>query len=59
MAKKPTAENKKSVVDVNRDVLAKLLSISVRKVEIIVFEKALKYPFGDAKFFSVDGWKYH
>ena len=47
MAKKPTAKNKKSVVDVNRDILAKLLSISVRKWKTIDFEKALKYPLGD------------
>ena len=47
MAKKPTAKNKRRVFNVNRDILAKLLSISVRKGKTIDFEKALKYPLGD------------
>ena len=48
MANKPTAKNKKSVVDVNRDILAKLSKISARKGKTIIdFEKALKYPLGD------------
>ena len=47
MAKKPTAKNKNSIIDVIRDILAKLLSIYVRKREKIDFEKALKYPLGD------------
>ena len=48
MANKPTAKNKKSVIDVNRDILAKLSKISVIKGKTIIdFEKALKYPLGD------------
>ena len=45
MAKKLTVKNKKSI-DVNHDILAKLLPISVTKGETIDFEKALKYPLG-------------
>ena len=45
MANKPTA---KIVIDVNRDILAKLSKISVIKGKTIIdFEKALKYPLGD------------
>ena len=48
MANKPTAKNKKRVVDVNRDILAKLSKISATKGKTIIdFEKALKYPLGD------------
>ena len=47
MAKKPTAKNKKSIANVIRDILAKLLSIYVRKGKTIDFEKALKYPLCD------------
>ena len=47
MAKKRTAKNKKSIVDVTCDILAKLLAIYARKGKIIDFEKALKYPLGD------------
>ena len=47
MAKKPTAKNKKSIIDVIRDILAKLLSTYVRKREKIDFEKALKCLLGD------------
>ena len=45
MAKKLTVKYKKSV-DVNRDIVAKLLPISVTEGKTIDFEKALKYPLG-------------
>ena len=45
-AHEPRTTQKKSV-DVNRDILAKLLSMSCKKGKTIDFEKALKYPLGD------------
>ena len=44
--KKTTTKQKKSV-DVNRDIVAKLLSISVKRGKTINFEKALKFPLGE------------
>ena len=44
--KKTTMKNKKSV-DVNRDILGKLLSTSVKLGKTVDFEKALKCPLGE------------
>ena len=39
-----TKSNKSKTMEVNRDILGKLLSISIRKGRVVDFEKALEYP---------------
>ena len=38
-----TKSNKSKTMEVNRDILGKLLSISIRKGRVVDFEKALEY----------------
>ena len=44
MAKKAPLRNGRKLIDVNRDILAKLFVISRKEEKQIDFEKALKYP---------------
>ena len=46
-AVKKTVTKSKQRVDVNRDILGKLLSVSVKQGRTVDFEKALKYPLGE------------
>ena len=47
MVKKTSLKNGRKLVEVNKDILAKLFSISLKEDKQIDFERALKYPSSD------------